>query len=644
MTNASIIPLPPELGGTPREELAYRLRQQAIVSEFGLFALRCYDLPALFQRAVVLCARGMQTDFCKILEFDPAANRLVVRAGVGWAAGVVGTASVGADLESPSGFALRTGRAVISNHLAAETRFRTPTLLADHGIKRAVNVLIAAGPKDEPFGVLEVDSSSEGRFEEADVAFMQAFASLLGVAIERQWTEAARREQEEQASVIVEAAQDYAFVSVSPARVITGWGRGAELAFGYASDEIIGQPFDVLFTPEDRQAGVPGQELDRARALGISADDRWHRRKNGERFWVHGSTRPLHDTRGDLRGYLKVSRDETARRAEREALVVSEERTRMAVASAAIGTWDWKPLTADIQLDARCRALFGLAADAPLSPGDILAGLPPEHRLRLESAAASALDPSGEGSFNIDLPLAPGNDGGERWVMITGRCLFESGSPVRCLGTILDITDRKRAEERSQLLGREFSHRVKNSLTMVAGLLSLQIKAAGDERVSRVLGDARRRIMTIAEMHDHLWQQADAREVDLGVFLMELCRQIQETVPDHRITFSGEPTRIVTDRAIPMALVVNELVTNAAKYAYPGGGGEVRVALRPLDGSLRVEVSDSGCGLPPGFSPSKAAGSLGMRLVFTLARQLGTQPQFEINEPHGTRVVLDVPL
>ena len=115
MSNASssVIPLPPELGGSPREELAYRLRQQAIVSEFGAYALRCYDLDALFQRAAVLCAQGMATELCKILEFEPAANRLRLRAVVGWAAGVVGIATLCADLDAPAGIALNTGRAVI---------------------------------------------------------------------------------------------------------------------------------------------------------------------------------------------------------------------------------------------------------------------------------------------------------------------------------------------------------------------------------------------------------------------------------------------------------------------------------------------------------------------------------------------------
>ncbi len=106
-----------------------------------------------------------------MLEYIPAENRLLVLAGVGWDEGVVGSASVGADMASPAGFALHTGKPVISNHLENEKRFRTPELLVEHGIRRAMNVILQGD--GSPFGVLEVDSRSEGEFGEHDIAFLQ---------------------------------------------------------------------------------------------------------------------------------------------------------------------------------------------------------------------------------------------------------------------------------------------------------------------------------------------------------------------------------------------------------------------------------------------------------------------------------------
>ena len=144
----------------------------------------CGGLVRLYCRRPRASAKGLGVDFCKILEYIPSSNRLLVRAGVGWDAGVVGIATVGGDLESPAGFALRTGKPVISNHLENEERFRTSDLLKQHGIRRAMNVILQGDGK--PFGVLEVDSRSEDVFLEHDLAFLQGAANILGMAIERE--------------------------------------------------------------------------------------------------------------------------------------------------------------------------------------------------------------------------------------------------------------------------------------------------------------------------------------------------------------------------------------------------------------------------------------------------------------------------
>lgn len=164
--------------------LRLRLRQQEILAELGVLALKGVPFPDLIDHTAALTAEGLQAEFSKVLEFLPDQSRLLVRAGVGWDTGVIGTATVGADLESPAGFALHTGKPVISNHLENEERFRTPDLLLEHGIHRAMNVILQGDGR--PYGVLEVDSQSKGEFTEHDLAFLQGAANLLGMAIERQ--------------------------------------------------------------------------------------------------------------------------------------------------------------------------------------------------------------------------------------------------------------------------------------------------------------------------------------------------------------------------------------------------------------------------------------------------------------------------
>jgi GAF domain-containing protein len=166
------------------QALRLRIRQQELLAELGVLALQGTSFIAMLNHTARITAEGLRAEYCKVLEYIPAENRLLVRAGVGWEEGIVGSASVGADLASPGGYALRTGKPVISNHLENEQRFRTPELLVAHGIRRAMNVILQGD--GSPFGVLEVDSTSEGEFSEHDIAFLQGAANILGMAIEQQ--------------------------------------------------------------------------------------------------------------------------------------------------------------------------------------------------------------------------------------------------------------------------------------------------------------------------------------------------------------------------------------------------------------------------------------------------------------------------
>jgi two-component sensor histidine kinase len=164
--------------------LRLRIRQQELLAELGVLALQGTSFIGMLDHTARMTAEGLNAEYCKVLEYLPAENRLLVRAGIGWGEGVVGNATIGADLASPAGYALHTGKPVISNHLENEKRFRTPELLLEHGIRRAMNVILQGD--GSPFGVLEVDSRTEGEFGQHDVAFLQGAANILGMAIEQQ--------------------------------------------------------------------------------------------------------------------------------------------------------------------------------------------------------------------------------------------------------------------------------------------------------------------------------------------------------------------------------------------------------------------------------------------------------------------------
>jgi two-component sensor histidine kinase len=191
MTDAQKTPVVEEIANHQAavgSSLKLRIRQQEILAELGVLSLQGTPFPELLRETASLTAEGLEAEFCKILEYQRKEARFLVTAGVGWGPEVIGVATVGADIESPAGYALVTGKPVISNHLENEDRFRTPELLARHGIKRAMNVILQGD--GSPYGVLEVDSRLEGEFSANDVSFLQGAANILGMAIERQRIEA----------------------------------------------------------------------------------------------------------------------------------------------------------------------------------------------------------------------------------------------------------------------------------------------------------------------------------------------------------------------------------------------------------------------------------------------------------------------
>lgn len=183
------MPMRPQPADLSAAELQSRLQQQGLVAAFSCFALESDDFQAILDEASRVAAEGLQVRLAKVLQFLPAEDAFLVRAGVGWHAGVVGAARIGADHESPAGYAFVTGEPVLSNDLEVESRFRTPKLLLEHGVRSAINVLVTDGGR---FGVLEVDSTHRSEFSTSDIAFLQALANTLSAALRAQEREDAK--------------------------------------------------------------------------------------------------------------------------------------------------------------------------------------------------------------------------------------------------------------------------------------------------------------------------------------------------------------------------------------------------------------------------------------------------------------------
>ena len=201
------------------------------------------------------------------------------------------------------------------------------------------------------------------------------------------------------------------------------------------------------------------------------------------------------------------------------------------------------------------------------------------------------------------------------------------------------------ALDRHQVLLKEVNHRVKNSLQVVSSMLQLQANAVGDAMVTERLKEASSRVNAVGRAYDRLAYNADYENIDLVGYLRDVIDDLASAVAPFTINFEApEKIDFAADRAILVGLVINELVSNAGKHAYPNcSKGSIWVRVTKSDNrTIFVSVRDDGVGLPAGFDPTTSK-RLGSRLVNALAKQLGadlTRPVSHV----GTNFTLLLPL
>jgi two-component sensor histidine kinase len=201
------------------------------------------------------------------------------------------------------------------------------------------------------------------------------------------------------------------------------------------------------------------------------------------------------------------------------------------------------------------------------------------------------------------------------------------------------LTDSLREKE---LLLQEVHHRVKNNLQIISSLLNMQSAATDDPVLTSAFQECQKRIQSMAMIHEMLYASQDLGDIDFAEYARLLASEVAHSYGMDpalvRLVFDLEPIRIAIDRAIPCGLILNELLSNAFKYAFPDGcGGEIRVAMRREEGCIRLAVEDTGVGITQGRFPGETR-TLGLRIVNILTEQLrGTM---EITSNHGAQFVL----
>ena len=456
-------------------------------------------------------------------------------------------------------------------------------------------------------------------FAASEVEAGTAIAHQLAFALERRRSEGVTQ----RLATLVESSDD-AIISKNIEGIIQTWNRGAERIFGYSADEVIGKPVTILMPPErfDEEPGIlarlrRGERLDHYETV--------RRRKDGTRLDVSLTVSPVRDHTGRIIAASKIARDITAQKRAEAALRDSERRLQelLAAIPAAIYTTDaagkityyneaaveFAGRRPTIGSDEWCVSWKLYWPDGTPLPHDecpMALALKEGRPIRGTEAVAERPDGTRVPFMPFPTPLRDAD-----------------GKVVGAINMLVDVSERKQAESQQRVLLRELNHRVKNNMQMLQSLLYTAMRQTQNQEARKVLDDAAHRITAMAAAQRVLYGTTDATHFSAGEFLEAVCGTAQQTFPPNvKIVWQADPAELGNDVAMPLALILNELLTNAVKHGCgPSGNNVISVALRKRDGEdgFALTVEDGG----PGFDlQAVKTQSSGLKLVQLLARQL----------------------
>ncbi|HZY68492.1 MAG TPA: PAS domain S-box protein [Devosia sp.] len=327
---------------------------------------------------------------------------------------------------------------------AQDPRFAcNPLVTGAPGLRFYAGALLKT-EEGSPIGTVCVLDTQPRQLTERQQASLRRLAHQTMAQLELRRTLREQQSEKELQERILESARDYAIIAMDRAGRITRWNAGAELILGWREEEMLGDPTDVFFTPEDRQAGRP--ETERALALkdGSAPDERWHLRKGGERFWASGELMPLRAEDGSVQGFLKILRDRTQQRTEAAERNASELRFRSLVEVSPQVVW-FGDAAGNITY---CNPIW--YEYTGLTPGDTSGDgwasvIHPDHREQVLAVWRHAVET--EGAYEVEIPFRRASDGQYRWFLARGRPVRDTAGTLESwIGIAIDIHDRKEAE------------------------------------------------------------------------------------------------------------------------------------------------------------------------------------------------------
>jgi PAS domain S-box-containing protein len=466
--------------------------------------------------------------------------------------------------------------------------------------------------------------NSPHSFTDPELEVALTLARQVSFGIARLEAEQARRAAEQgllQLASIVETSDD-AIISKDLNGVIRTWNASAERLFGYTAAEAVGQPVTMLMPPErvDEEPGI----LSRIRAgERIDHYETVRRRKDGSLFDISLTVSPMRDRTGRIIGASKIARDISERIIAQRKLTESEQHLQdlLEAIPAAIYTTD-----AQGRITYFNQAAVDLAGRTPTLGSDEWCvtwklywpdGTPLPHD---QCPMAVALK-EGRSIRNAEAILERPDGTRIPFIPFPTPLRDASGKVVGAINMLVDISERRQAETQQRLLLDELNHRTKNNMQMLQSLLYTASRSARSEEARRVLDEASGRVAAMAAAQRILYGKADATQFEAREFLQAVSGTVEQTLPPGVVLECRPASGVLSnDMAMPLALILNELITNAVKHGCKDRAPcAVRVELTARDGIFALSVEDEGDGYD---LDAVRRTSSGLQLVLGLSRQI----------------------
>ncbi len=373
---------------------------------------------------------------------------------------------------------------------------------------------------------------------------------------------------------------------------------------------------------------------------------------DGEKNWIMTSKIPLKNRAGKMYGILGTYENITERKKLQEELILQRNRLSDILYGSHVGTWEWNVQTGINIVNKQWADIIGYSLDELYLNGrdswkDFLH---PDDLIDTEKELQKHFD--GATEYFESYFRMQHKDGHWVWVLSRGRVSSRTadGYPLVVSGTHLDMSEQKKAEEEilnqlneKEMILKETNHRIKNNLSSISSLLSLQANTDIPVEAQEALQDAGNRVMSMEVLYENLLNTEDHQNTSIVSYLKELVADIvavQNINTDLEILYDIQDTAITPKKLFPIGLIVNESITNILKYAFKDRDyGKVKLCLWRKEDIVHLVIEDDGIGMPDKIVPGESGG-FGLMLMDILIRQI--EGEYKIDGSDGTKISIEI--